>query len=272
MDREMEVLLTNDDGIDSPGLHALYDALSSFADVTIVAPADDQSAVGRAISERVTIEPHERGYAVGGTPADCVIAGLKALELSPDVVVSGCNRGANLGTYVLGRSGTVSAAIEAALFDVPSLAVSLYIPDGEWPRETVPDDYREAVRSTSYLVRGGLRDGLFGEADYLNVNAPLPDASRGRMQVTRPSSVYAVTAEEDDDGIRLRDRTWSLMRDGASDDPPGTDRRAVVDGYVSVSPLSPPTAAVDGSSLAELVERYPEDDHRIADPVDNAVD
>ncbi|MFP4271370.1 MAG: 5'/3'-nucleotidase SurE, partial [Alphaproteobacteria bacterium] len=121
----------NDDGIDSAGLRAVYDALSEVARVTVVAPASDQSAVGRSMSHEVAITDHDLGYAVDGTPADCVVAAMGELGPDPDLVVAGCNRGANLGEYVIGRSGTVSAAVEAAFFDVPAIATSLYVPAGD---------------------------------------------------------------------------------------------------------------------------------------------
>jgi 5'-nucleotidase len=96
----MDVLLTNDDGIDAGGIRALYETLSSIEEVsvTVVAPATDQSAVGRALSHEVDVETHELGYVVHGTPTDCIVAAVGALDdLDPDLVVAGCNRGANLG-------------------------------------------------------------------------------------------------------------------------------------------------------------------------------
>lgn len=125
------VLLTNDDGIDAVGLRALYDGLSADYDVVTVAPTGDRSSAGRALSDGVDIADHELGYAVDGTPVDCVVAGLDALVPDADVVVAGCNKGANLGAYTLGRSGTVSAAVEAAFFDVPAVATSMYVPGGK---------------------------------------------------------------------------------------------------------------------------------------------
>jgi 5'-nucleotidase len=108
---EPSILLTNDDGIESAGLRALYDVLTGVGDVTVVAPAEDQSAVGRSLSHDVTVREHDLGYAIEGTPADCSVAGLGSLAPDTDIVVAGCNQGANLGSYVLGRSGTVSAAV-----------------------------------------------------------------------------------------------------------------------------------------------------------------
>jgi 5'-nucleotidase len=260
-----DVLLTNDDGIDSRGLRALYETLSAVGDVTVVAPAEDQSAVGRAMSDEVVVDEHDLGYAVAGTPADCVVAGIEALCPDPDVVVSGCNRGANLGAYVLGRSGTVSAAVEAAFFDVPAIAVSMYVktPDDITFAEFEPDaeDYREARRATRYLVEHGPDAGAFDRADYLNVNAPRPadrdDDGPAPMRITDPSDAYDMEAIHEDGRVRLHDRMWERM---ASDDVPGgpeTDRRALVEGAVSVSPLTAPHTVQRHAALDALAETYP---------------
>ncbi|WP_122089616.1 5'/3'-nucleotidase SurE [Halalkalicoccus subterraneus] len=256
MDTDLEVLLTNDDGIDSPGFRALYDALSAVANVTAVAPASDQSAVGRAMSSEVGVEEHELGFAIAGTPADCIVAGLEALGSYPDLVVSGCNTGANLGAYVLGRSGTVSAAVEAAFCGVPAIAVSLYIPEDEWPRETGVEEYEEACRATRYLVECAPVNGVFEHAEYLNVNAPLPGDESAPMRVTRPSTVYEMAATQDGDSITLHDLSWEAMAEGEIEDPEGTDRRAVVDGAVSVSPLTAPHTTEHHEALDRLAADY----------------
>ncbi|MFW6265843.1 MAG: 5'/3'-nucleotidase SurE [Halanaeroarchaeum sp.] len=205
------ILLTNDDGIDSPGIRALAEGLSGVGDVTVVAPADNRSAVGRATSSEARVQDHELGYALDGTPVDCVIAGIEALGPSPDVVVAGVNQGANLGMYVLGRSGTVSAAVEAAYFGVPAIATSLYLPGDRWKTEPDPEEYDEAVRATRYLVERGLGGGVFDQADYLNVNAPAPENGKTEMRITHPSSVYDMTANHDGETVTLQDNIWQLM-------------------------------------------------------------
>lgn len=256
----MDILLTNDDGIDSPGLRALYEALSTVGDVLVVAPAADQSAIGRALSYEVAVEEHESGYAVEGTPADCVVAGLEAIGPYPDLVVAGCNRGANLGAYVLGRSGTVSAAVEAAFFGLPAIAVSLYIPgDVDFAESHPPvDAYGEAARATAYLAEGAMAEGVFDDAGYLNVNAPPPDGEPAPMAVTRPSHTYDMTAAREPDGtITLTDRIWEHMRAGGLDEPAGTDRHAVMNGAISVSPLTAPHTTEHHPALDELAEGYP---------------
>jgi 5'-nucleotidase len=261
------ILLTNDDGIESVGFAALYEALSEVAEVTAVAPAEDQSAVGRKMSNQVDVLEHEYGYAIEGTPADCVIVGLEALCPDVDLVVAGCNKGANLGAYVLGRSGTVSAAVEAAFFEVPAIATSLYVPAtsksraDDW-RDVASDveDYRNAAAATAYLVDHSLDAGVFEQADYLNVNAPMPaeDGSLAPIEITTPSTAYDMRTERDgEEGvIHLQDYIWRRMRDDTIPDPEGTDRRAVVDGRVSVSPLTAPHTTRHHEALDALAETY----------------
>ena len=252
-----EILVTNDDGIDAPGIRALAAGLEDVGNVTVVAPADDKSATGRAMSREVGVCEHELGYAVEGTPSDCVVAGLEALGPYPDVVVAGVNEGANLGMYVLGRSGTVSATVEATFFGVPAVATSLYLPNELFGEETEPADYEAAVDATAFLVDRAHDAGVFEHADYLNVNAPHPDAGATReMVVTRPSHAYDMTAEQNGDKVSLHDRMWDRMESGDVPDPEGTDRRAVVDGHVSVSPLTAPHTTEHHDALDALAESF----------------
>ncbi|QGN07055.1 5'/3'-nucleotidase SurE [Halorhabdus sp. CBA1104] len=257
-----QILLTNDDGIDSVGLGALYDELSTVADVTVVAPAEDRSAVGRSISPNVGVSEHELGYVIDGTPADCVVAGLEALVPETDMVVAGCNDGANLGAYVLGRSGTVSAAVEATFFGVPAIAVSMYVPvrdDDKWePLTEEPESYANATAVARYLVDEAPEAGVFEQADYLNVNAPLAEdgTASASIEITSPSRVYEMGAIKDGDEIELHDRIWEWMADGTIPDPDGTDRRAVVEGRVSVSPLTAPHTTEHHAALDELAATY----------------
>ena len=256
MTKSLEILLTNDDGIESAGFRALYEALSEVGNVTAVAPMSDQSAVGRSMSTEVAVHDHEFGYAIAGTPSDCVIAGLAELGPYPDVVVSGSNNGANLGAYVLGRSGTVSAAVEAAFFEVPAIAVSLHIPHDEWPRETTVEEHADAARATTFLVEHALDCGVFEQVDYINVNAPLPDHEPAAMEITRPTHVYNMDAVQDDGIVSLHDRTWEEMASGSIADPEGTDRRAIFEGRISVSPLTAPHTSEHHEALDRLAERF----------------
>jgi 5'-nucleotidase len=255
-----EILLTNDDGIESPGIEALRDALLDAGNVTVVAPASDQSAVGRAMSFRATVDDHPWGYVIEGTPSDCVVAGLGALVPDADIVVSGCNKGANLGMYTLGRSGTVSAAVEAAYFEVPAIASSLYVQQGETDFEEAAKDvadYRTAASATGHIVKASLENGLFEPADYFNVNAPRPPDANGEMAITEPSRAYDMTATRDGHTVHLTDNMWQRMSKGnVPDEHPETDRQAVVDGAVSVSPLTAPHTTEPSPELEAVAAAY----------------
>jgi len=127
----MKILLTNDDGINAPGLYALYKEFIKTEEVNIVAPDSEKSAVGHAItlSDPLRVTNFYKndfffGYAVNGTPADCVKLAYWALDIKPDIVISGINLGSNTGINIL-YSGTVSAATEGMFLDVPSIAISL---------------------------------------------------------------------------------------------------------------------------------------------------
>ena len=257
MDSEPEILVTNDDGIEAPGIRALAEGLDAVGNVTVVAPADDKSATGRAMSSEVRVHDHELGYAVEGTPSDCVVAGLEALGPYPDLVVAGVNEGGNLGMYVLGRSGTVSAAVEAAFFGVPAISASMYMREEQFGEPTTVEDYQHAVDATTHLAAAATEADVFGAADYLNVNAPHPGAdATGEMVVTRPSHAYDMTAEQNGDTVTLRDRLWDAMATGDIPDPEGTDRRAVLDGHVSVSPLTAPHTTEHHEALDALAAEF----------------
>jgi len=171
----MKILLTNDDGIHAPGLFALYDALKSHHDLHIVAPEAEMSAVGHAPenSNRGLVDPIRVktvqknggffGYAVSGTPADCVkIAVREILDPPPDIVLSGINWGNNVGVNIL-YSGTVSAATEGAFLGIPSAAISL----GIQKKPGFAFAARFSRNVIRFLVEGGLKDGIA-----LNVNIP----------------------------------------------------------------------------------------------------
>lgn len=252
------ILVTNDDGIDAVGLHALREALEPIGSVTVVAPVDDQSAVGRTTSNSVEFRENSHGYVIDGTPVDCVVAGLHSLCPETDIVVSGCNRGANLGAANIGRSGTVSAAVEAAFFDVPAIATSTYIPEAMFGEEGIiaQEEYEEAANAAAHLVTHTSDGDIFADADILNVNAPISTDASGTMEVTRPSDVYRLRSRREGTTVTLEDGIWELMESGSIPDGEGTDRRAVLDGNVSVSPLTAPHMTEDVDSLGRIVEAY----------------
>ena len=250
----MDILLTNDDGYDSYGLHALADALEPLGDVTIVAPVSDQSATGRTHSSEVKIVERERGYTVAGTPVDCILAGTEIFTSDPDVVVAGCNRGANVGGHTLARSGTVSAAVEATFMGIPAIAVSLYIPESHWPLESDdPDFYPEAKRAARYLVETTIPSSIYENGGYLNVNVPLPTETPADLIVTKPSTYYDYSIERERDTVRIVDKTWGEMEKGTVELASNSDRAVVMDDNISVTPLRAPHQTVNGETLERIL-------------------
>lgn len=175
----MKILVTNDDGVASPGLHALASALKTLGDVYVVAPDRERTAVGHALTLhkplRIT-HMQKRVFAINGTPTDCVnLAVKKVLRARPALLVSGINKGVNLGDDVT-YSGTVSAALEGTIMGVPSIAVSQA--GNEKFRFEVAASY--ALRVAKAVLRYGLP-----EETLLNVNVPdLPRAAMKGVKVT----------------------------------------------------------------------------------------
>ncbi len=221
------LLLSNDDGIHASGLVALAAALDDLGEVHVLAPEREQSACGHALTlhrplrvERV----RDRWYAVNGTPSDCVNLGvLGFLPATPVLVVSGVNRGANLGDDVT-YSGTVSAAMEGTLLGVPSIAVSLV--DG--------GDVAEAGRVARLVAARVLVEGLPPKT-LLNVNVPA-GRPRGVRMTRLGHRVYAekVVPQQDPRG---REHYWIGAGEPTWEPQEGSDIEAVQAGFVSVTPL-----------------------------------
>ncbi|MFB6254134.1 MAG: 5'/3'-nucleotidase SurE, partial [Halobacteriaceae archaeon] len=188
------ILLTNDDGIQATGLASVKDALSTVADVTVIAPQLNQSGSSRSNSRQFDVEKHDEGYAVAGTPVDCVHFGYGYLDKDFDIVVSGCNDAPNIGAHKIERSGTVGAAIEAGFLGLPGLALSLYDhPDGT--RDFSRDDYSEAQKTAKFLVSQLDRQSIPEAFDYFNVNIPAspPDPP---LRITEPVFHFDIRVDE----------------------------------------------------------------------------
>ncbi|HJM11542.1 MAG TPA: 5'/3'-nucleotidase SurE [Candidatus Marinimicrobia bacterium] len=230
------ILVTNDDGIYSKGIFALQQAVAQLGKTVVVAPETEKSAVGHAItlSDPIRIKELERengfsGYAVSGTPADCVKLAIKViLDRKPDLVVSGINRGANIGMGLL-YSGTVSAATEAIILGVPGLAISL----DAW----VSPDYSYAAEVANQFVRVALDKGI-DEGIALNINVPI--MSNGKAKGVRFTRQGTSNYEERfDRRVDPRRRVYYWM-DGelvSNEDDSHVDDVALREGYVSVTPL-----------------------------------
>lgn len=228
----MIILLSNDDGIQSEGLTALEASLSPLGELFTVAPDRAQSSMSHALTLHRPLRVHELGprrLAVDGTPVDCVKLALTGLlSARPDLVVSGINKGPNLGDDII-YSGTVSAALEAALLGIPAIAVSLVAFQNF--------DFHAAAAFTTELI-GKIHQRGFPPATLLNVNVPaLPREQLKGWKLTRMGKRhYSETIVERVDP-RGGKYYWIGGDDLGFSHDDGTDCMAVHEGYVSVTPL-----------------------------------
>lgn len=228
----MHILVTNDDGIHSPGLAALVQALSAVGQVWVVAPDRERTAVAHAVTLHKPLRLHRlapRTFSVNGTPVDCVnLALVKVMPKPPVMVVSGINKGVNLGDDVM-YSGTVSGAMEGTILGVPSLAIS----------QQGQDRFRFAVgaRYAERVVRLVLEQGL-PEETLLNVNIPdLPRRSIKGVRITclsRRRFDNPIIEKLDPHGrkyywIAGTRTSWSRSKDA--------DHEALEEGFVSITPI-----------------------------------
>jgi len=238
------ILLTNDDGVSSIGLWAAFEALKPIADVTIVAPATQQSAVGRSISifeplrvTQVTIN-REKAWAVAGKPTDAVIIGLFSLNLKPAMIVSGINIGENLSTESIMTSGTVGAALEASNQGTKGIAFSLQVED-QGDKFDDPRFHAQSFDAAKNVVRDVvervLLHGFSPHTDVINVN--IPSKVKGGYEVTRLAHKLFHTGVEKRLDPRGRPYFWingPLVEDAED----GTDVHAIRKGNISITPIS----------------------------------
>jgi 5'-nucleotidase len=225
----MRILVSNDDGIYSPGIYALAQIASEFGEVRIVAPSVEQSAKGHAITISRPLHYHRtkigdfEAYRVDGTPADCVALGAYHWD-HVDLVLSGVNLGLNIG-HNIGHSGTVAAAKQAALLNIPAIAFSSVYETGE------PVDYEVLSPWIKQVI------DLFLENQAMPLlNANLPATPQG-LRFTRQSvRHYEGDVLEGEDPMG-RKHFWFAARP-IEEVEEGTDRWAIENGYVSLTPLS----------------------------------
>ncbi|MHB9026039.1 MAG: 5'/3'-nucleotidase SurE [Armatimonadota bacterium] len=231
----VQILVTNDDGIYAEGLSALRDALREVGEVTVVAPERPRSASGHAITlhkplrlEQVRLPWGGEGYAVNGSPSDCVVLGIHAIMSRCHLVVSGINLGPNLGED-LTYSGTVSAAMEGVICEKPSIAVS--VADYENP------DYGPTARFIAKLAREILARGL-PPGVLLNVNVPnLPEDEIAGIAITRQGRRRYEGRVERRLDPRGRPYYWlggEIIEDIEGE---GSDGEAVMQGKISITPI-----------------------------------
>jgi 5'-nucleotidase len=229
------ILVTNDDGYRSEGLIALTDALRPLGDVTAVAPMTEASAIGHALTLRHPLRLEhmsDKLFAVDGTPTDCVnIAVTQIFRGLPDLVVSGINKGWNLGDDIT-YSGTVSGALEAALLGIPAIAVSL--------RFSRAFDFSHAARASAALAES-LFEAPLPSRTFLNVNVPKGEPKGYRVTVQAKRNHVTSVAERHDP----KGRPYYWIEEGQDEWHPHdrSDYQAVQDGFVSVTPLHPDLTA-----------------------------
>lgn len=227
----MRILVTNDDGILSPGLVMLAESLGSLGQVTVVAPDRERSAVGHSLTLHSPLRVDEirpNYFAVDGTPTDCIHLGIHGiLRKRPDLVVSGINKGGNLGDDIT-YSGTVSAAMEATLMGVPAMAFSL-----------VSDSFRQEdfVYAAEFAAKLALVVGenRFPPDTFFNVNVP-SGRLRGVRMTRQGRRIYegVVTEKQDPRG---RKYYWIGGGELGFHDIEGTDFHAIHAGFISITPL-----------------------------------
>jgi 5'-nucleotidase len=224
------ILITNDDGIQAPGLRALVDGLAGLGTITVVAPSRERSAAAQSLTLREPIycdQIAEREYAIDGTPADAMILAFHhLLAEKPDITISGINPGGNLGENIY-YSGTVGAAMEAAINRTPAIAVSVaykgrgfeFAPAAHFARMLAP-----------MVMREGLPPGVM-----LNVN--VPQDWTGEVRITRQSSKITRNVLKPGTDPRGRQYFWLSEQKFSEGMEPGTDHAAIRDGAVSITPL-----------------------------------
>jgi 5'-nucleotidase len=235
------ILVTNDDGIDSPGLLALKQGLMTVGQVSVIAPDHNWSAAGHSKTmhkplriNKVRLADGDNAYSTDGAPSDCVaMALLGFLQQKIDLVVSGINKGSNMGDDIT-YSGTVAAAMEAIIWGVPSIAVSL---DGYVAEDPDANNFALAARVAAWRGGPARRDGLPAET-LLNVNVPNTDetAIQG-LEITR----LGKRGYQDELIVRTdpfgRRYYWIGGGKPTLVNEPGTDIRAIADSKISVTPI-----------------------------------
>jgi len=230
------ILVTNDDGVNSEGIHALAESLTPLGDITVVAPIQEASAIGHALTLRRPLRlEHIRSnvYAVDGTPTDCVnVAIAHVLNGKPDLIVSGINKGWNLGDDVT-YSGTVSGALEGALLGIPSIAISTQNKGNHF-------EFAPSARAASMMAGAVLERGM-PKFTLLNINVPFGPNKGFRATVQARRNHVTVVNKR----IDPRDRAYYWIEEGENDWEPHdrSDYQAVRDGYISITPLHPDMTA-----------------------------
>lgn len=238
------ILVTNDDGVHSEGIRKLAEALGPLGEVTVVAPLVEASAIGHALTLRRPLRLEAVGtrvFSVDGTPTDCVnVAIAHVLHGKPDLIVSGINKGWNLGDDIT-YSGTVSGALEGALLGIPSIAVSTQNRGYEF-------DFHHAAAAAKTMAEAALERGM-PRFTLLNINTPFGPNKGFKATVQAKRNHVTAVSER----IDPRTRPYYWIEEGENEWEPHdrSDYQAVRDGYVSITPLQPDMTAHDALAYVE---------------------
>jgi 5'-nucleotidase len=244
------ILVTNDDGVHSEGIKALADALKTLGEITVVAPIQEASAIGHALTLRRPLRIDSIGpniFAIDGTPTDCVnLAITHILKSKPALIVSGINKGWNLGDDVT-YSGTVSGALEGALLEIPSVAIST---------QRIKDEceFGPSAAAAATVAQAVLEQGL-PKFTFLNINVPMGPTKGFRVTVQARRNHVTVVSER----IDPRYRQYYWIEEGENEWEPHdrSDYQAVRDGYISITPLQPDMTAHGSLSYVEGLTLQP---------------
>jgi 5'-nucleotidase len=236
MDKRFKILVSNDDGIYSEGIIALREAMLELGDVFVYAPHKQQSAVGHAITTHLPLRVNPYfmngeffGYAVTGTPADCVkLAVTTHMKEKPDLIVSGINHGSNAAINVI-YSGTVSAATEGTILGIPSIAFSL--------TTYVDFDFTYSKKVAKIIAKAVLKYGL-PPGVLINVNIPpVPESQIKGIKITKQGKSSWNDYFEKRIDPQNREYYWLTGQMNSFDDDEDSDVKAIQDNYVSVTPI-----------------------------------
>jgi len=244
-----KVILTNDDGIRSPGLLALHKELIKIVDVLVVAPESQKSGAGKSLTFHkpirvceFTLENNFKGYAVSGTPADAILFGLSELcSEPPNLVISGINIGLNIGMQSILTSGTLGGVLEAAIYGIPAVAFSFETEMSQWfavPETLNQELFKKASERAREIVSEIIEKGMPEGVDLLNINFPSNTDENTPIKVTRPCRSRYINRYEqrvDPFGIPYY---WIFGMENKPTDPK-TDLYVIkVEKAISITPIS----------------------------------
>jgi 5'-nucleotidase len=238
------ILIVNDDGINSPGIRAAVEAIEGLGKIVVVAPAVQQSGVGRSISLFSPVSVSEakiddvEAYSIAGTPVDAVIVGIYGIiKGKPDIIISGINIGENMSSEAT-TSGTVGAALEGASQEVPSIAVSIHSKERLKFEEIQPGiDFTLAKEVTRKIAKYILEEGLPKNVDLLNINVPENSNKNTGVRITKLARRMYTTRVQERFDPRGRVYFW-IDGDAIYEAGKGTDVHAVRrEQCISITPL-----------------------------------